>query len=566
MVINRLSLKIITVLLLLTTIFFAQEVRLSASKTHFSIDESIQLTFTFENIKNAPRSVNIDLHDYLKVVGGPYSSSNYSWVNGKVESTNSISYDVIAKKSGEIKIPEYEFEIKGQIYKTKPFTLHVSKVADPDDKDQGSRLPSTFIRLLLPKDSMYQGETFTIDYYLYTSESVVNISTNPQNTLEGFIVDRFKIHDVPDSRKEVINGREYLIAGIASLTLTATQTGEFVIPAKAFRISLKRQDRYSSFFDDPFFGTSTKDVNIYANPDTLTVFPLPGGAGPNYTGAIGDFAMHVSLDSTLIRENQASTLRIELIGHGNMSHFTFPELLFPGDFEVFEPKVKNNFKLEGQDYRGQRTWEYVLIPASKGKYQIEDIKFTYFSVQDRKFKTLSMPVPEIRVLSHDELEGDYSSGLSAEEVRLLTEDIRFLQLKESKLRDPDYDPLMDPRNRSGYILTLALLVLFITANWMLNLRDRNMRKIRYRNALKNIMLAYRSINEQMPAEQRLNIIEEGFLKYLEDKQLQPDAHSGIPDILKTIETYKYAPGLLSNQQLEVLKHKAIKVIEEIEGV
>lgn len=566
MVIKIPLLKILLFSVLIGTLLNGQEVRLSASKTHFSVNESLLLTFTFENIKNAPRSVNLGMPDAFRVVGGPYFSSNYSWVNGKVSSTNSVSYEVMAKKTGDIHIPAFEFNLNGKTYKTTPFTVHVGVAANPADTTAKKSLPSTFIRLILPKDSMYQGETFTADYYLYTLENVVNITTNPQDTFEGFIVDRFKIHDVPSSRKEVINGREYLILEIASLTMTATQTGEFAIPAKAFRLSLKSRDRYSSFFDDPFFGTATNDVNIYSNPDTLTVFPLPGGAGPHFTGAIGDFVMHVSLDSALIRENQASTLRIELIGHGNMSHFTFPELIFPEGFEVFEPKVKNNYKLDIQDYRGQRTWEYVLIPASSGNYRIEDVKFTYFSLEDKKFKTLNMPVPEIRVLSHDELKGDYRSGLTPEEVRLLARDIRFIQLKEGKLLKADYNPLCDPRNRGGFILALFVIFLFLAAEWSLNIREKNMQKIRRRNALKNVMRRYRSIGENLQAEEKLNGIESGFIGYLSDKGLDYGAHPGISDILKTIETYKYAPGLLSSNQLEVLKNKAIKIIEEIEGV
>lgn len=566
MVKSRYFFRTAFLLLLLTPFLWSQRVTLTAAKTRFSLNEEIRLTFNFENIRNAPRNINFELHPDLQITGGPYSSSNISWVNGKVSSNSTLSFDVIARKTGRIRIPELEFDIKGEKFQTEALTLNVSKSVVPEDADSAEVLPSTFIKLVLPKDSMYQGETFTLNYYLYTSERVVNYTASPQQNLEGFIVDRFKLHDAPASSKQMLGGKEYIIAEIASLTLTATQTGEFLIPAKGFRISLKRQDRYTSIFDDPFFGTTTNDINIYSNPDTITVFPLPGGAGPHFTGAIGDFAMHVSLDSSVIRENQATTLRIDIIGHGNMSHFSFPEQLFPREIEIFEPKVKNSFQLQEQDYRGQRSWEYVLIPSRPGMIKLNDIQFTFFSLTDKKYKTLRMPVKDIRVLARNELEGDYASSLSPEEVRMLAKDIRFLQLDEKKCVPSDYDPVRDPRNRNGYVLALLIFLGFVLMEHMFSLRERNIQRIRSKNALKNTMQHFRKVAEEKRADLYLNAIEEGLLNYLNDKQLEKDVHSAIPDLMKTIETYKYAPGLLSRNQLDLLKDKVIAIIEEIEGV
>ncbi|MDD3094834.1 MAG: BatD family protein [Candidatus Neomarinimicrobiota bacterium] len=566
MVKHRCFVKTVIFFLLLTPLLWSQHVTLTASKTQFSQNEEIRLTFTFENIKNAPRNINFDLHDDLQIVGGPYSSSNYSWVNGKMNSSSSLSYEVLAKRTGRIRIPGYEFDIKGEIFRTEPFTLQVGKSGISETSDSATALPSSFIKLQLPKDSMYQGETFTLSYYLYTSERVVNYTSAPLQSMEGFIVDRFKMHDLPASSKQILGGKEYIIAEIASLTLTATQTGEFIIPAKAFRISLKRQERFKSIFDDPFFGSSTNDVNLYSAPDTITVFPLPGGAGPHFTGAIGDFAMHISLDSSLIRENQASTLRIDLIGHGNMPHFTFPEQAFPANIEVFEPRVKNSYQLQDQDYRGQRTWEYVLIPSRAGHYRPEDVRFTYFSLRNKEYRTISMPVKEIRVLAHNELEGDYNSALTPEEVRLLAKDIRFIQMDEERCVSLSYNPVRDPRNRIPYVFVLIFLLAFVLMEHMFSLRERNMQRIRKKNALKNAMQHFRKVTVESRADLLLYGIEQGILNYMNDKQLSQNAHPGIADVMKTIETYKYAPGLLSRNQLEVLKDKVIAIIEEMEGV
>jgi len=177
-----------------------------------------------------------------------------------------------------------------------------------------------------------------------------------------------------------------------------------------------------------------------------------------------------------------------------------------------------------------------------------------------------MPVKDIRVLTRNELEGDYASALSPEEVRLLAKDIRFLQLDEKKCVPAGYDPLRDPRNRNGYIFALFILLGFVLMEHMFSLRERNMQRIRSKNALKNAMQHFRRIAEEDRAEYYLDAIEKGLLIYLNDKQIEKSAHPAIPDLVKTIETYKYAPGLLSRNQLDLLKDKVIAIIEEIEEV
>jgi hypothetical protein len=291
---------------------------------------------------------------------------------------------------------------------------------------------------------------------------------------------------------------------------------------------------------------------------------LPASAGTAFTGAIGEFSIKASVDSTLIQENQATALRVELSGHGNLEHFTFPQQEFPDVFEVFEPKVDSDYKLRENDYSGKRTWEYVLIPSKPGTFRFNDIVFTYFSPEQGKYVTLKRPIPEIRVTSHNELEGDYSSTLTKDEVRLLSEDIRFIQMNEARVLKTDHNPLKSPRTWLFFYLSIALLSGLILREviWMIN--RKNLSQIRYKNALKNALAGFNKMDETEDPTKFLGIIETTFKEYLRDKQLNEQAHDAIPDVLKTIETYKYAPGMLSHVQLNKLKDQALSLIEDIE--
>ncbi|MBW6458155.1 MAG: BatD family protein, partial [FCB group bacterium] len=202
----------------------AQEVTLTADKTQSSIREQIRLTFTFTDIKNPPRQIDLDLDEHFTLIGGPHTSTSYSWVNARSTSSIKISYDLVPKRTGKITIPSYEFTISRENFKTEAFTIEVLPVEIIPDRD----MPATFMELVLPKDAVYQGETFTIHYYLYSMERVVNYTTNPLTSMEGFMIDRFLLHNNPLTSKKIIGGKEYTGFQVASLTLTATASGEFV--------------------------------------------------------------------------------------------------------------------------------------------------------------------------------------------------------------------------------------------------------------------------------------------------------------------------------------------------
>ena len=170
----------------------------------------------------------------------------------------------------------------------------------------------------------------------------------------------------------------------------------------------------------------------------------------------------------------------------------------------------------------------------------------------------------MRVITHNELEGDYTSALTQDEVRLLSKDIRFIQMQESRVVNKGHDPLKNPKNWIFFYLSGLLLVFYALVEVFWSFRKRNMKQIRYKNALKNALTAFdRMENDEDPAV-ILEAIETSLNTYLTDKQVPKDIHKSIPDVVKTIETYKYAPGMLSHNQLEKLKDQTISLIEDIE--
>ena len=62
-------------------------------------------------------------------------------------------------------------------------------------------------------------------------------------------------------------------------------------------------------------------------------------------GAVGEFKLSSSINSTDVKTNDAVTVKLTLSGTGNMKLISAPEVNFPQDFEVYDPKTTDNTKL-----------------------------------------------------------------------------------------------------------------------------------------------------------------------------------------------------------------------------
>ena len=107
----------------------------------------------------------------------------------------------------------------------------------------------------------------------------------------------------------------------------------------------------------------------------------------------------------------------------------------------------------------------MAIVVNTGFKIIEAIDKKY---ENKKYITLRSPVKDLRVIPHNELEGDYTNALSPDEVRVLSKDIRFIQMGESKIYDSNYDPVQDHKNWFLYYIAGLLILFFIAKSLYLS--------------------------------------------------------------------------------------------------
>ena len=104
-----------------------------------------------------------------------------------------------------------------------------------------------------------------------------------------------------------------------------------------------------------------------------------------------------------------------------------PEIAFPEDFEIYDPKVENKFTLKNNGFSGNKIIEYLAIPRYGGSYTIPAVKFTYFDINAREYKTLETESYTLQVEKGKETGGAVAAYVSKEELKMLGQDIRYIK-------------------------------------------------------------------------------------------------------------------------------------------
>ena len=244
---------------------------------------------------------------------------------------------------------------------------------------------------------------------------------------------------------------------IRKTALFPTQSGKLAISPLEVRCAFQLQSRkksndpFDSFFNDPFFSRmQSVEQEFKSNPLTVTVDPLPGNAPAGFSGAVGRFTFTATVDKREVKTGDPITLRLTIIGSGNVKLLTPPKPSLPADFEAYDPKISEEITRDGGVIRGKKTAEYLIIPRNVGNRAIEPIAFSYFDLDRNAYSTLRSQRFDFTVLQGKDVSGGAAIA-SKSDIRLLGEDIRFLKLTLGELHQIGESPF------SGIWLVIVLV-------------------------------------------------------------------------------------------------------------
>lgn len=453
--------KLLLIITLLMGVFACNTLR--AEEVTFTADapnavvmgETFRLSYTVNthSVKNF-RIGNIVDFDVLM---GPNqsSSSSTSIVNGVRTSSKTITYTCILrpKQEGTFTIPAATITAEGKQMISKDLVV---KVLPPDQggsstQQTGGQSRGTttsqpgkisdeelFIVATVNKKKVYEQEAILLTYKIYTTVNLTNVSGKMPD-LKGFHTQEV---EMPKGNREFelehYKGRNYRTIVWSQYVLFPQQSGQLEIPSISFEGTVaQRVQNYDPF--EAFFNGGSSYVNvqktIHTPKLTIDVSPLPAGKPASYYGGVGEFNISSTISTTELKEDEAVTLKLVISGTGNMKLIKTPEVKFPADFEIYDPKVDNKFTLKTNGLSGNKVVEYLAIPRHGGDYTIPPVEFSYFDVKSGAYKTLATPEYVLKVAKGS---GSSTSApvnyVSKEELRLLGQDIRYINLDEAKYR------------------------------------------------------------------------------------------------------------------------------------
>lgn len=384
----------------------------------------------------------------FEVLMGPSRSSQNSTqiINGKVSSSSSITYTYIlmAGKEGTYNIPAASIVADGETKISNSLQIKVLPVDDASASSaQGGSASSSrsqavgskitdkdlFITASASKTKVYEQEAILLTYKVYTVVDLRQLYGDMPD-LKGFHTQEVELPVQKTFSLEHYNGRNYNTTVWRQYVLFPQQSGTMEIPSITFDGVVAQRINNGDPFD-AFFNGGTNYVEIKKKIVTpklkINVAALPSKPA-DFSGAVGTFTMASSINSKSVKTNDAVTIKLTVTGTGNMKLIGTPEVKFPQDFEVYDPKIDNQFNLTREGVSGSKTYEYLAIPRHAGKFTIPAVSFTYFDLKTKTYKTLKSEEYVINVEkgqgNADQVIADFTNK---ESVKMLGNDVRYIK-------------------------------------------------------------------------------------------------------------------------------------------
>jgi hypothetical protein len=443
---------ILLCLLLATTLLFADNIKFTASvsKTEVGTGEQFEVTFSVNG--NGDRFNPPDFSGF-QVLSGPNMSNSVSYINGSMSASTSISYVLMAANTGDFTIGPGSIIVDGHTLKTSPIKIKVVKGrpvpqnAQPaqaqtnagGDVTQGNTSDISkllFIRAQVDKMHAYIGEQLTVNYKLYVRVTLLGAQMDKAPDLNGFYSE-----DIGDKNQKVVwktetlNGARYNVATIKQTILFPQHAGNIVIDPLAMTFAVRTQAQSRDIFDQ-FFG-SYKDAkySIKSPPVTIHVLPLPETGKPaGFGGAVGNFSISATVDKKELKANESLNYTLKVAGAGNLKLLNNPAIIFPLDFEKYDPKVVDSIKANENGVSGNRRYNYLLIPRHQGDYTIAPVEFSYFNPVTKRYVSLSIKAFPVKVNKGiNEGNATTFNAANQQDIKLLNKDIRYIKTGDLSL-------------------------------------------------------------------------------------------------------------------------------------
>ena len=606
--------KYIFLILMITVslkMFAEDEVTLRVAAPDVVVNgDQFRLTYTVnsQDVKDflAPQAKGFD------VLMGPSRSQQSSTqiINGKVSSSRSITYTYIlmAVSEGTFNIPAASIEVDGKKIFSNPLTIKVlpkdkedansnqsqgnSGISSRNQKSSGRITDKDlFVLATASKTKVHEQEAILVTYKAYTTVDLRQLLGKMPDQ-QGFYVQEVELPTQKTFKLEHYKGRNYNTVVYRQYVLFPQKSGKLEIPAVTFDAVVAQRVAVS---DDPFEaffnGGGYVEVNkkVVAPKLVINVDPLPSKP-EGFSGGVGTFSLKSDISTTELKANEAVTIKLTISGTGNMKLVSAPEVKFPHDFEIYDPKIEDNYELTANGLSGTKTIEYLAIPRHAGNFTVPAIEFKYFDIASEKYKTLTTEAYELKVAKGD---GSASSQqviadfTNKENVKVLGTDILFIKTGDTALRQKGNYFFGTTAYYLWYIIPFLLFIVFVVIYRKQAVENANVAKVKTKKANK-VATKRMKLAGKLLSENKVNEFYDEVLKalwgYISDKlnipvsklsrdniEAELSGHGVSEDLIKEFisalsecEFARYAPGN-QNEAMDKVYSASVDVISKMEN-
>jgi hypothetical protein len=429
--------SLIALLLLYATPILAQgQGPLSATvdRTVATTDDMIVLTVAVNaSVPNAPAPTLPNLAGFTVV--GTSSSSQISIINGTMNSQINYSYRLQPYQAGELVIDPVQITLNGQTFSTDPITVQVtqgtgvpSAAPAPSSSRPSAPISSelagqkAFVEAAVDNPTPYVGEQITYTFRYYRAIDMFDLFDQPQfepPPFQGFWTENES--DQAQYRAQ---------AGSRFYDVTELRTRLFPSKTGPITIDPARLTVPGSFF--------SSGATLQTQPINLEVKPLPTNAPEGFNGAVGQFTINATVDTTTTRVNEPITWQVTLTARGNLDTMPDPDWPEIDSWRSFESQATINTQLQDGQVVGSRVYERLLVPQTEGEFAIPSLEYTFFDPETGQYQTVTtLPIP-ITITPGDNLAGQaqsYAPSPDTEQENLtqVAADIRHLKSVPARL-------------------------------------------------------------------------------------------------------------------------------------
>lgn len=577
----------------------------SSAPDAVAVGDQFRLSYTVTT--QSVRDFRVPSIKDFEVLMGPSRSTQSSTqiVNGKVTSTNSITftYILLAQKEGEFTIPGAVIIADGNEMisnSVKVKVLPADKQSGGGDSNQNaSRRNSSstsisnndlFITATANKVNVYEQEAILLTYKIYTAVDLRGFDNVKLPDFKGFHSQEVEL---PNDRRwglEHYKGRNYQTTVYRQFVLFPQQSGNLTIEQARFDASIAQARQVIDPFEAFFNGGGVVEVKktLMTPKLTINVKELPAGKPENFSGGVGEFNFSSTINTTELKANEAVTIKLVVSGTGNLKLVSAPEVKFPEDFEIYDPKVENNFRLTSAGQSGNQVIEYLAIPRNAGTYKIPPVKFSYFDIKSQSYKTLTTEEYVLNVLKGD---GSSSQNVAnytnKEDLQILNQDIRFIK-QNSVVLQPHGKFFFGTTNYwLYYIIPMLIFIIMFVVYRKQIAENSNMAKVRTKKANKVAVKRMKKAGNLLKNNQKdafydevlkalwgymsdkLNIpvsrlSKDNIEETLKNKEVNDELIINFINVLNDCEFARFAPGD-ATQAMDNLYKDAITVISKMEN-